>query len=121
MVKRVLGTPGDLVESRNGRLMIGRHTLSETYLREPAASGAIQAQIVPANQLFVMGDNRGDSFDSRNWGTLPRDLVVGRARIILWSSGDGTSAPSAHASTRTDSLTTVAGRWHFTRLFHQIQ
>ena len=99
IVKRVIAVPGDLIEARNGRVLIGGHALAEPYLREAAASGAIQAQIIPADCYFVMGDNRGNSWDSRNWGVLPRELVVGRARLVLWSSGDGSSQPNAQATT----------------------
>jgi len=63
MVKRIAGTPGDAVEAGAGRVVI-----------------------VPAGCYFVIGDNRQDSFDSRNWGVLPRDLIIGRARLVLWSS-----------------------------------
>ena len=63
MVKRIAGTPGDAIEAGAGRIVI-----------------------VPAGCYFVVGDNRQDSFDSRHWGPLPRDLIVGRARIVLWSS-----------------------------------
>lgn len=63
MVKRIAGTPGDAVEAGAGRVII-----------------------VPAGCYFVVGDNRKDSFDSRNWGVLRRDLIVGRARLVLWSS-----------------------------------
>lgn len=63
MVKRIAGTPGDAVEAGAGRVVI-----------------------VPAGCYFVVGDNRQDSFDSRNWGVLRRDLIVGRARLVLWSS-----------------------------------
>ena len=63
VVKRIAGTPGDVVEAGAGRTVI-----------------------VPAGCYFVLGDNRQDSFDSRNWGVLPRDFIVGRARLILWSS-----------------------------------
>jgi signal peptidase I len=63
MVKRIAGTPGDAVEAGAGRVVV-----------------------VPAGCYFVVGDNRRDSFDSRNWGVLPRELIVGRARLVLWSS-----------------------------------
>jgi signal peptidase I len=98
MVKRIVATAGDLVGSSNGRVTIGGHILGEPYLTEAAASGSIAPQIVPANCYFVLGDNRGNSFDSRQWGALPRELLVGRAVMVLWSSNGG-SDPPANAST----------------------
>src|SRR5688572_13095945 len=72
MVKRVVGEPGDLVDSRLGRVRIGGYTLPEPYLVSPAASGAIEAQIVPPDAYYLLGDNREQSLDSRNWGFVPR-------------------------------------------------
>jgi signal peptidase I len=86
MVKRVIGMPGDLIDSRLGRVRVGEHTLAEPYVLRQAASGSIQAQIVPPGCYFVMGDNRDDSYDSRNWGVVPADRVIGRARLVLWTS-----------------------------------
>jgi len=82
IVKRVIATPGDLIESHDGRLTICGHPLREPYVRKANANGDIAPQIVPANCYFVMGDNRADSFDSRNWGVLPRELIIGRAYIV---------------------------------------
>ena len=90
MVKRVIAVPGDYVDSRLGRVRIGMHTLVEPYVLRQAMSGAIQAQIVPADSYFVLGDNREGSLDSRSWGVVPRDRIVGRARLVLWSSSNGT-------------------------------
>jgi signal peptidase I len=87
MIKRVIGTPGDLVETRAGRVIVCGHALPEPYVAAQAASGVISAQIIPADSYFVLGDNRADSLDSRSWGVLPRDAVLGKARMILWSSG----------------------------------
>jgi len=120
MVKRIIGIPGDLVEARAGRVTVGGHTLAEPYLFAPSSSGAIAAQIVPADCYFVLGDNRGNSFDSRNWGVLPRHFVVGRARVILWSSGDGNSAPRASAATRSF-VTARARSLRFDRLFKPVE
>jgi signal peptidase I len=122
MVKRVIGTPGDLIATSGGHVRIGQHALAEPYLRDASASGVILPQIVPADCYFVMGDNRADSFDSRNWGVLPRALIVGRARLVLWSSGDGTSSANAHASTRRDDSASAApSRARVTRLFRAIE
>jgi len=86
LVKRVIGVPGDLVDSRLGRVRVGGHTLPEPYVLREAATGAIESQIVPGDSYFVLGDNRDESIDSRSWGVVPHDRVVGRARLVLWRS-----------------------------------
>jgi signal peptidase I len=103
LVKRIVAVPGDLVDSRLGRVRIGGHTLPERYVLREAAAGAIEAQVVPAQSYFVLGDNRDDSLDSRNWGYVPRERVVGRARLVLWSSsplGEIASASTENGSAR---------------------
>jgi signal peptidase I len=89
MIKRVVGTPGDLVETRGGRVIISGHAVPEPYVAAQAITGFIAPQIIPADCYFVLGDNRADSLDSRSWGLLPRAFVLGRARMILWSSEAG--------------------------------
>ena len=103
-VKRVVGVPGDLIQTRSGKIVIGGHTVSEPYVRTRAGSGVIAPQLVPAGHLFVLGDNREDSFDSRHWGPLPASRVVGRARLVLWSSGTRQTAMAdkAHATSVSD-------------------
>lgn len=91
MIKRVVAVPGDLVESREGRLFVSGHPLREPYLPRTTVTTSIAPQIVPAGCYFVLGDNRMDSLDSRAWGVLPNDLVVGKARLLLWES----NAPGA--------------------------
>jgi signal peptidase I len=86
LVKRVVAVPGDLIDSRLGRVRIAGHTLPEPYVLREAATGAIESQTVPPDTYFVLGDNRDESLDSRNWGVVPRSTIVGRARMILWSS-----------------------------------
>ena len=107
IVKRIVGVPGDLIDSRLGRVRVGEHTLPEPYVLNQATTGAISAQIVPADSYFVLGDNRDSSYDSRHWGPLPRRLVVGRARMVLWSSSTPFDAP-AHASTLAGSQAVLA-------------
>jgi signal peptidase I len=101
MVKRIVAVPGDLIATAMGRVTVGGHTLAETYVANVTSSGTIAPQIVAQDRYFVMGDNRGDSYDSRNWGALPRDLVVGHARLVLWSSADGFGAPASASQVQT--------------------
>jgi signal peptidase I len=104
LVKRVIGVPGDLVDSRLGRVRIGGHTLPEPYVLRPASTGAIEAQLVPAHSYYVLGDNRDDSIDSRSWGAVPQERIVGRARLVLWSSAPLGRAANATAARETDVL-----------------
>jgi signal peptidase I len=104
LVKRVIAVPGDLVDSAGGYVRVSGRTLSEPYVMQHAMSGAIAPQIVPAASFFVMGDNRAHSYDSRSWGAVPASLVIGRAKMVLWSSGNGDALPNASASTNDRSV-----------------
>lgn len=86
LVKRIVATPGDYVDSETGHLRIGGHTVAEPFVRDATATGSIQPQIVPSDTYFVMGDNRGNSMDSRSFGPLPRAQILGRVRLVIWSS-----------------------------------
>ncbi len=86
LVKRIVAVPGDLVETHAGRLFVDGHALAEPYVWRPALTGQIASQIVPSGCYFVLGDNRANSLDSRQWGVLSQHLLIGRARLILWAS-----------------------------------
>lgn len=79
----------------------------------------IASQIVPAGHYFLLGDNRGNSVDSRRWGPLPRHRIIGRARIVLWSSASATAAESARASTVVNGAAVPAAPR--SRFFHVIR
>lgn len=97
IVKRVIGVAGDLVDSRLGRVRISGYTLAEPWVRRPATTGAIEAQLIPAGTYYVLGDNREESIDSRTWGPIPAASVVGRARMVVWSSDVGSRQAQAAA------------------------
>jgi len=83
-VKRVVAIAGDYVEIVRGELHVNGELIDETYVSWKD-SGTVAAQIIPSEMVFVLGDRRSDSLDSRVWGPLPTRLVVGSARRIFWS------------------------------------
>ncbi|MFC4768674.1 signal peptidase I [Effusibacillus consociatus] len=84
-IKRVIGLPGDKIEVRGGKVYRNGAELAEPYLGE-ATNGSFGPVTVPEGKLFVMGDNRNNSKDSRDGsvGFVPFDLVVGRADVVFW-------------------------------------
>ncbi len=126
LIKRVIGVPGDLIETRAGRVIVSGHALPEPYLAAQAATGSISPQIIPADCYYVLGDNRADSLDSRSWGVLPRDLVLGKARMILWSSDAGAGSRESRVAEASPSPTPdprlpAPERSRSVRLFRLIQ
>lgn len=119
MIKRVIGTPGDLVETRAGYVIVSGHAVAEPYVAAQATTGSIAPQIIPADSYFVLGDNRADSLDSRSWGVLPRHLVLGRARMVLWSSDAGPGYEVAARSSTPEAGRTASN--HASRFFKLIQ
>ncbi|NLT56224.1 MAG: signal peptidase I [Actinomycetales bacterium] len=98
LVKRVIGLPGDRVRccDADGRITVNGAPISEPYLKPGSIpSGEPFDQVVPTGRLWVMGDNRQRSGDSRahqdgHGGTVPVDNVVGRAFVIVWPIGRAT-------------------------------
>ena len=87
-IKRVIGIPGDVVEGRDGGVWVNGVALVEPYVKEPDKPiGEFGPVLVPEGSLFVMGDNRHSSQDSRIFGPIPIDDVVGKAVVIIWPLG----------------------------------
>ena len=140
-IKRVIGLPGETVEVREKKVFVNGQALDEPYAHyllpvstpsefHDVTSFDVRERYgpvtVPADQYFVMGDNRDNSQDSRYWGFLRRDYVKGKALIIYWSyeaeredyreegagaTIRGLASVFVHFFTRT--------RWE--RMFHQIR
>ncbi len=82
-IKRVIGLPGDTIQVKNGVVYVNGVALDEPYINAPPVND-FRKTVVPENMVFVMGDNRNISSDSRSWGPLPIDDVVGKAIFIYW-------------------------------------
>jgi signal peptidase I len=93
LIKRVIALPGETIEVRDCQVLIDDRVLTEPYLDPavvtPGNCGKDQpALVVPDDEVFVMGDNRGGSMDSRDIGPIPESDLIGRAFVIIWPAGD---------------------------------
>ena len=94
-IKRVVGLPGEKLEIKQGtngayKVYINDKPLQEDYIMSEYDFHKCKADmfcgplVIPEGQYFMMGDNRGNSMDSRFWGTLPKERFIGRAVFLFW-------------------------------------
>lgn len=83
-IKRIIGLPGEAVDVRDGRVFIDGAPLDEPYLLGAPTGGGGGPVVLDPDAYYVLGDNRGNSSDSRVHGPLPRDHIVGRAWLTYW-------------------------------------
>ncbi|MBW3668729.1 MAG: signal peptidase I [Actinobacteria bacterium] len=88
LIKRVIGEPGDKVEGREGEVFVNDRPLPEPYLPEGTTTSSFGPVTLTAGQVWVMGDNRGASMDSRTFGPIEKDSIVGRAFVLFWPPGE---------------------------------
>lgn len=94
LIKRVIAVGGDTIAIQRCAVVVNGAPIAEPYLDAPIdPTGDLGSQCrvvdmptltVPDDQVFVMGDNRAESFDSRSFGTIPKKLVIGRAFAVVW-------------------------------------
>jgi signal peptidase I len=82
-IKRVIGLPGEVLEIRNNRVYVNKRLLNEPYLHRTWHDDR-PAERIPSHMVFVMGDNRDHSNDSRTWGELPLDNIQAKACFRYW-------------------------------------
>ncbi|MGH2509433.1 MAG: signal peptidase I [Ktedonobacteraceae bacterium] len=83
LIKRVIGLPGDKITMDSTNIWVNGTELHEPYITAPS-NPPTQPITVPANDYFVLGDNRPNSEDSRYFGPVPRDNIVGKATLVDW-------------------------------------
>ena len=86
-IKRIVGLPGDRVRVDRGTVFVNGVALTEPYVRYPDARSFPETGVPPAS-VYVLGDNRAQSEDSRFFGPIPDDRLVGRAVAGLWPLND---------------------------------
>lgn len=89
LVKRVIGLPGETISSVGDTVLIDGKPIAQPWLPKlegicSQAATQIRPTTIPAGQYFVMGDCRGDSDDSRYWGTVPTSNIIGKVSAVIW-------------------------------------
>jgi signal peptidase I len=84
-IKRIIGLPGETIEIKDGQVLINGQILDESnYLPEGTVTSGLIKTNLGEKEYFVLGDNRLASSDSRRWGVLPRENIIGRVYLRAW-------------------------------------
>jgi signal peptidase I len=84
LVKRVVGLPNETVSGHGGHVFVNGKRLPETYLPDGVTTSDFGPEKIPTDSYWVMGDNRGNSKDSRSFGVIRKDQIVGRVFLRIW-------------------------------------
>ncbi len=87
-IKRIIGVPGDRVRVQDGIVYVNDVPLEEDYITANSGRDLEEEQVVPADNYFVLGDNRPYSSDSRSWGFVPEENIIGKALLSYWPLDD---------------------------------
>ncbi|GAC1378587.1 MAG: hypothetical protein NVS4B7_05330 [Ktedonobacteraceae bacterium] len=124
-IKRIVALPGDTITIRDTTVIVDGVTLNENYVDpghqgNPYAYKTISNMLVPPDKFFVLGDNRGGSSDSRNWGFVPRGNIIGRAALVYWPLGQSNDGLLPNVSAVFDNVHqpgVVPSSWHNGKMF----
>lgn len=125
-IKRIIGLPGETMEIRNRVVHIDGKPLAERYVTFQGAGGFGNPHTpfenfgpvhIPPGKLFVMGDNRDSSMDSRAWGFLDRSKIRGKAMIIYWSWKPDPNAPELSGCAPSEPLSCLLVPWSLLKLW----
>ena len=83
-MKRVIAVPGDSVEIRNGNVFVNGKALEEPYTLDDPRGITMLEQVMGPDEYFVLGDNRLQSNDSKNWGPVPLENIIGKVWVSYW-------------------------------------
>lgn len=101
-IKRIIGLPGDDVKISGGHVYINSQLQSESYLPSGVQTLIDDSpdktfeQVIPQNQYFVLGDNRTESSDSREWGMLPKSDIVGKYWVTIYTPASTQTTPQSY-------------------------
>ena len=87
LVKRIVGVAGDRIEVKGGKLYRDGLAQDEPCLLEQVIQGDTPEEVVPDGYVFVMGDNRNNSLDSRRFGPISKSMIIGKAFVVYWPVG----------------------------------
>jgi signal peptidase I len=82
-IKRIIGVPGDVISMQEGVVFLNGVPLEEPYITHQSSNNLRETE-VPPHSYFVLGDNRANSSDSRNWGFVPEENIIGKAMFSYW-------------------------------------
>jgi signal peptidase I len=92
-IKRVIGLPGDTIKITPTQVYVNGVLLREPYISQ-AENPTVESITLKPNQYFVMGDNRPKSSDSRSWGPVPSNYIIGKATVVFWPLGNWEIIPT---------------------------
>ena len=87
MIKRVIGLPGETISYKDNKLHVNGMEINEDYLKDDVYTEDFTSRVIPEDSYLVLGDNREDSEDSRDYGFITKKQIIGKAWFKIWPLG----------------------------------